>query len=260
MIGPGIHDGIPEDVYFADDALSASGAKVLLRNPARFQWERANPPAPKDAFDVGHAAHSLILGVGQPFKPVDASDWRTKAAQAERDTIRAEGAIPLLRKDFDAVHGMAAAIDQHKLARSVLTNGKPEQTVVWLDEPTGVRLRARVDWLRPNAVADLKTARDGNPSGFDRDAANYGYHVSAAHYVAGVEARTGERLPFVLVVVEKDAPHFVSVHQFDDDFLDIGARQMRRATDLFAECTATGVWPGYSETDINLLSPPRWLT
>lgn len=254
----GIHDGVPEDTYFADEALSASGAKTLLRNPARFQWERANPPAPKDAFDIGHAAHSLILGVGQPMKPVDAADWRTKAAQAERDEIRAEGAIPLLRKDFDAVHAMAAAVDRHKLARGILTNGQPEQTVVWQDEATGVMLRGRIDWLRPNAVADLKTARDGNPTGFDRDAANYGYHISAAHYVAGVEAITGERLPFLLVVVEKEPPHFVSVHQFDDSFLDIGAQQMRRAIDLFAECTATGVWPAYGD-DINLLTPPRWL-
>ena len=255
---PGIHDGVPEATYFGDPALSASGAKTLLRNPARFQWEQANPPAPKDAFDVGHAAHSPVLGVGQPMKPVDASDWRTKAAQAERDEIRAEGAIPLLRKDFEAVLAMAAAIDRHKLARSVLTSGKPEQTLVWDDEPTGTRLRARLDWLRPNAVVDLKTARDGNPAGFDRDAANYGYHISAAHYVAGVEALTGERLPFLLVVVEKEPPHFVSVHQFDDSFLDIGAQQMRRAIDLFAECTATGEWPAYGE-DINLLTPPRWL-
>lgn len=254
----GIHDGVPEDMYFADPALSASGAKTLLRNPARFQWERANPPAPKDAFDLGHAAHSLILGVGQPFEAFDFPDWRSSDARAARAESRAAGRIPLLRKDFNAVQDMADAVDRHKLARGILTNGQPEQTVVWQDEATGVMLRGRIDWLRPNAVADLKTARDGNPTGFDRDAANYGYHISAAHYVDGVFRLTGERLPFLLVVVEKEPPHFVSVHQFDDSFLDIGAQQMRRAIDLFAECTATGIFPAYGE-DINLLTPPRWL-
>ncbi len=76
---PGIFEDVPEDVYHGDRSLapelgrslSASGAKVLLKCPARFNWERDNPPPPRDVFDLGTAAHTLILGTGQPFVCVD---------------------------------------------------------------------------------------------------------------------------------------------------------------------------------------------
>ena len=154
---------------------------------------------------------------------------------------------------------MHSAVERHPLAGAIFTEGKPEQSVYWIDEATGVTCRARVDWLRAAHIVDLKTAADASPSGFCRAAGNFGYHISASHYRTGIHAVTGEWLPFVLVVVEKEAPHYVSVHQFDDDFLDIGAEQMRRALELFAECESTGVWPAYGD-DINTLTPPRYLT
>ena len=35
MRAPGLYPGIPEAEYFADDALSQSGAKLILDTPAR---------------------------------------------------------------------------------------------------------------------------------------------------------------------------------------------------------------------------------
>jgi hypothetical protein len=266
VTSPGIYDEIPEDIYHRDTALapelgrslSASGAKVLLRNPARFAYEREHPAPPRDVFDLGSAAHSVILGDGPEIVAVEHTTWQTKAAKDEREQCRTTGRIPLLRKDFDAVGRMADAVKSHPLAGAILTDGKPEQSVYWIDEPTGVTCRARVDWLRAGHIVDLKTAADGSPDGFGKAAGNFAYHLSAAHYRAGIHAVTGEWLPFVLVVVEKDAPHFVSVHQFDDEFLDIGAARMRQAIELFAECESSGVWPAYGD-DINTLTPPRWL-
>jgi hypothetical protein len=267
ITAPGIYPDIDEATYHADTnlapelgrSLSASGAKVLLRNPARFNWERTNPAPPKDVFDLGSAAHTLILGVGADVKALDFDNWQTKAAREARDEARANGLIPLLEKDWRIVVAMEDAVRAHPLASAILTDGQPEQSVYWIDEHTGVTCRARVDWLRAGHIVDLKTAADASPSGFGRAAGNFGYHLSAAHYRAGIHAITGEWLPFVLVVVEKEAPYSVSVHQFDDDFLDIGAARMRDALELFAECESAGEWPAYGN-DINTLTPPRYLT
>src|SRR3954471_5458063 len=99
---PGVYPDIPELAYHADcvseGSLSCSGAKKLLPPscPALFKWERENPPPPKRQFDFGHAAHKLVLGVGPELVGVDAPDWRTNAAKAQRDEARARGAVPLL--------------------------------------------------------------------------------------------------------------------------------------------------------------------
>ena len=266
ITGPGIYPDIDEAVYHADTdlapelgrSLSASGAKTLLRNPARFDWERAHPAPPRDVFDLGTAAHTLILGAGAGVKSLDFDSWQTKAAREAREQARADGMIPLLEKDFRAVARMEAAVRAHPLAAPILTDGEPEQSVYWIDEPTGVTCRARVDWLRTGHIVDLKTAADASPDGFARAAGSFGYHLSAAHYRAGIHAVTGEWLPFVLVVVEKEAPYSVSVHQFDDDFLDLGAARMRTALEIFADCESSGIWPAYGD-DIHTLTPPRYL-
>ncbi len=73
---PGVYD-IPEGAYFADPALSCSGAKLLLPPscPALFRY-RQDHPEHKDVFDFGSAAHKMVLGAGPPIALVDAPDWR----------------------------------------------------------------------------------------------------------------------------------------------------------------------------------------
>lgn len=48
---------------------SQSALKLLIApsTPREFQHRLVTPQEPKRAFDVGHAAHSLVLGVGAEF-------------------------------------------------------------------------------------------------------------------------------------------------------------------------------------------------
>ena len=259
---------IPEDVYHSGPELSASGAKVLLRNAARYHYERTHPRPSTDAMDLGSVAHHLILHRGGRLLIVDAYDWRKKADQDARDKGRAEGVVVVHRGEFRQAVRMARAVLRHPLASAILTDGRPEVSVYWHEEvahedgsSSVVPCRARVDWLRENAIVDVKTtAREASPDGFAKVSADFGYHLSAAHYVTALERATGKRLPFLLIAVEKDAPHFVSVHQFDDSFLDVGAARMADAYALFARCEASDEWPAPVPDDqINTLTPPRWL-
>ena len=65
--------GVPEREYHADPAFSQSQAKVLLDSPAKYRWQRDNPPAPRDHFDFGHAVHAKVLGIGLDFWRIDAA-------------------------------------------------------------------------------------------------------------------------------------------------------------------------------------------
>lgn len=136
---------LDEAKYHADrDSLSVSGAKLLLRSPALFR-HRLDHPEHKDVFDLGSAAHKLVLGVGPDLAVIDADSWRTKAAQEERDAARAAGAIPLLKADHERVVAMADRLAEHKTAMTLLSEGEPEVSAYALDERTGVLRRGRFD-------------------------------------------------------------------------------------------------------------------
>lgn len=263
---PGLYADIPEADYHADvvlapelgHSLSVSGAKKLIppSTPAHFDYERKNPPQ-KDAWDIGTVAHRLILGAGWPIWVVDAYDWRLKKHQDAKKAKRAEGLTVINRADLLAAARMARAVSRHPLASAILSEGKAEQSFYWIDPETGVTCRGRVDLLRDNAIVDVKTCADASPAGFARAAAQFRYDMQAANYSEGIEAVTGERLPFVFVCVEKEAPHLVACYQLDDFALERGSRDCAEARRIFAECESSGAWPAYS-TDIETLSLPGW--
>ena len=101
---------LPEEDYFTNPRLSQSQAKTLLANPARYKYELTAPREERATFDVGHAAHTLILGTGAPLAVIDVdtahgrpgeggrrvrvrsgSARRDRAEQESRDADREEG-------------------------------------------------------------------------------------------------------------------------------------------------------------------------
>jgi hypothetical protein len=273
---PGVYDLTAAD-YHADPiqgagSLSSSGARKLLPPscPARFAYDRANPPTPKAEYDLGHAAHQLVLGAGPELVVVDATDWRTNAAKTARTEAHAVGKVPLLAKDYLQVLAMGHALRDHPTASVLLhwTLGEPEQTLVWVDEETGVWCRCMLDWLpatpappRPGwrmIVPDYKTARSAAPEHLGRVVAEYGYHQQAAWNLAGIAALSlAEDPAFVFVAQEKTPPYLVTVFECDPEALAVAARRNRRALEIFRDCSEAGVWPGYS-SDVEQISLPPW--
>ena len=109
----GIYPDISDLIYHQDrGSLSSSGARKLLPPscPAIFRHAQDNPPESSTAFDIGKAAHTMILGAGQEIGPVPFDDWRSKAAQQARESARADGWIPLLQADYQSVCVMSRAL------------------------------------------------------------------------------------------------------------------------------------------------------
>lgn len=268
---PGVYD-LPLDVYLGDPvpagSLSSTGARRLLPPscPARFRYLQDHPVVKAD-FDFGHAAHRLVLGDGPELVRIDAAEWRTNAVKAQVADVRAAGGVPLKPADYDQVQAMAAALRQHSIIGRLFhpDRGRPEQSLIWTDQDTGVWCRARLDWLpnpRPGhrmIVPDYKTCRTADPDSLPRVMHNYGYHQQAAFYLDGVRALGIDDAPlFVFVFQEKDPPYLVTVAQPDMPSLRIGGRLNRQARRLYRECTTSGRWPGYSD-DVELIPLPPYV-
>lgn len=270
---PGVHPDMPEDVYHADPvpggSLSSTGARKLLPPscPAKFRHWLDHGQAPKDAFDLGHAAHLKVLGTGADLVVVDAADWRTKAAKETRAAAYAAGQVPLLEADHQRVANMAAAVKRHPIAGPLLApgSGQPEVSAFWVDQATGVWRRARYDFLRHPApgrrriIVDYKTCQSADPDHIQRAVHSYGYAQQGAQYIDGAVALGLDETPvFVLVFQETEAPYLITVVQLDPVALRIGRDLNRQALEIYAECQRTGEWPGYS-SDIELIALPAWV-
>lgn len=265
---PGVYD-LPNDEYQDDPvpggSLSSTGAKRLLPPscPARFRYLQTHRET-KHEFDIGHAAHRLVLGAGEPLAVVEAADWRTKAAKEQRDAARADGRVPILAEEYARVQEMAAALREHPVAAALFhpKHGKPEQSLFWVDDESGIWRRARLDWL-PNPggrmiVADYKTCASAAPAAVRRAVEAYGYHQQAAWYLDGIAAlKLADDAAFLFVFQETAPPHLVTVVELDFDALLVGRAKNRQAIDVYTQCVASGRWPGYGD-DIELISLPPW--
>lgn len=264
---PGVYDGLAEDAYHRHPALSSSGARLLLppNSPALFK-HRQDHPDERAVFEIGQAAHKEVLGVGADLVLVDRDRWDTKEVKAQVAEIRATGGVPLKRAAYDEIQAMAAKLREHPMAAALLNpaHGRPELSLFWNDPRTGVGQRARVDWLHERAggrtvIVDYKTTINAHPDALSKTLHTYGYHIQGAFYADGAQTLGlgDDDTLFVLIFQEKTAPYLVSCVQLDPHALRTGRDLKAWATDIYAECTASGHWPGYGD-GIDYVSLPPW--
>ncbi|KQX27489.1 hypothetical protein ASD97_24615 [Streptomyces sp. Root63] len=267
---PVVIDGMSAEDYHADrGSISSTGLRKILAPgcPAQLRYDLDHPQPHKKEFDLGHAAHLLVLGEGPELEVIDAPDWKKVATRELRDLAYAEGKVPLLAKDHDMVQAMAAAIRQHSLAGPLFTPGAgvAEQSIFWTDPATGVRCRVRPDWLKQlpglTLCVDYKTIKSADPDTVSKAIRDHAYHQQDALYTDGIwAALQPEDVRFIFVFQSKTAPYLITVRELADQDRDIGRARNERALRIFADCQATGIWPDWTGpvTDIPTISMPTW--
>lgn len=263
-VEPGLYD-IDAELYHQDPvpggSLSSTGARKLASLcPAKFKYWSEHPEPPKKEFDLGTAAHTLLLGNGPELVVVDAEKWTTNAAKAEVAAIRAEGKTPLKPSELRQVKAMVAVVRADPEASALLEpdSGVAERSAFWEDD--GIWRRARFDFLRHDGqIVDYKTARSCRREDLEKAFNEHGYMQQQEWYIdAGValDAADPEK-PFQFVLQEKEPPYLVVVTTCDPMARAIGRHLNQVALNAYAICRESGEWPGYLPNP--MIALPSWV-
>jgi len=259
----------------AGPSISSSGLRTIWAQSAAHYFYTSpynpTPPEPEERphFSLGRAAHHLLFlgrkGFDEEFvtRPSQWRDWRTKEAQLWREAALADGKTVITDTELEHIAGMARSLAAHPLVKAGILDGYVERSLIWRDRATGVWLKSRPDNIPWSGldVADLKTTTSVATEDLRRTLGVYGYHAQGALVgMAFREVLQREMQSFSLVFVEKAPPYCVRVVTVKPDDLERGEKQIRAAAATFAECCATGRWPGPGgdQQDAEWLDIPEW--
>lgn len=249
-----VHD-LPDEAYHSLPGLSSTGMKAILRSPLHYR-QQMDHRVEKPEFDVGHAAHAKILGVGMKVVEIPEDVLAvngaasTEEAKAFIANARENGLVPVKAAVIAEVDAMAEAVLSHEKAAVLLElPGAVEVSLFGTDPTSGVRLRGRVDKLgEVNGQVvniDLKTTPDVRRHKLARIISELHYDVQSEAYRHLLRLNGLDPTPTHLVFVEKTPPHEVRVVTLaHPDWIEVGGTLMRRAIELYAQCMATDTWPG----------------
>lgn len=266
----GYHKNMPMAKYHQDPcvvpSLSASIANILLRESPRKAWfshPRLNPSfAEKEdsKFDIGTAAHALLLEGVNGIEVCEFDDWRKNDARQKRDAARAEGKIPLLTKHHADVVAMVEEATAF-IAKSEIAEfwGGAESEVTAISEERGVWLRSRFDRVTQNRrfIFDYKSTEDASPEAFSRQIVRMGYHIQDAFYRRQARNLGAIGPRFVFLVQSCNAPYECHLSGCDESLQEIADAEVERAIQLWRECMQKKSWPSY-ETRIHYTYPTNY--
>lgn len=262
----GIHFDINREQYDAIRRVNWSSLKVMDRSAAHFRHSQLVGQEDTDARKMGRVTH-LATFEPETFAATcvvwdggirRGKDW-------DKFKAKHEGREILTESEHAQCVAIAAAVRADAPAAKYLAGGKAEATVLWTHtvKPVGdlpgysIDCKARIDFAADvGALVDLKTTRDARPEKFRDQAWRLLYHAQAAIYQDAYFAVTGRRLPYVLVAVESEAPHLVTVRPVGSVLLERGREKYRELMDKLAVCRAENRWEGYAVGEMELDTPP----
>lgn len=258
-------EGLSFEDYCKADGINSHGLMDVLRSPAHFYERRfrKTPEKETEAKLFGTLVHKAVLEpeeflrrhVVEPvFEGLTQNgemSTRSKSALEKRAKWRKElapGAIVLPDKHVDNLTSISERILAHPTLKNLLRDGVREITLFWIDPVTGLRCKARFDFIsKLRHIVDLKTTVDARPRPFSRQIWNYNTHIQVAHYLQAAKV-TGLCNPeiFVFVALEKEAPWEIGLYTAGASIREVGDGWWRRAMRTYAECVRTSLWTGYS--------------
>jgi exodeoxyribonuclease VIII len=265
----GLHRNVPASHYHADPSVSNTMLSDMAKSPAHCYALHLDPDRPEreatPAMTLGTLTHCAVLepeAFAQRYvvKPAGMR-FSTKEGMAWRDA-QEPGLQIVGQDDMRAAQAMARAVRRVPVLDKLLGSGVAESSLFWQDHATGLRCRARPDWLhftspRSAVALDVKTIDELTPESVAKSIARYGYHRQAAHYSAGIRACDIHLEEFVFAFVSSSYPYLAVAYVLDDDSRGQGVDEVGELLGRFKECQRTGIWPAFGQ-GYQLIGLPVW--
>lgn len=265
---PGVYPDVPAALYHSWRAFSNTQAGHLVRSPAHLEAYLAADEDP-DTLALGRAIHTATLepdvwrdrtirgpsadpnaflkADGTPPANVKATKAFKEAVASARRVADELGFEYVDPDVYDNAVRVAEAVDADVYASGLL-KGSRELSIVWVDEPTGVTCKARLDGYREDLrlIADLKSARDAREAQFGRwNFGKFGYHRQAAFYLRGAAAVGLDAEAFIVIAVEHEPPFGLRCYNVSRALIEYTGAQVDAILAVYAECLARDFWPKY---------------
>lgn len=252
-LDPGAYHGVPEELYHSLPYVSSSFLKKFKDCPAD-----ALLPVEKTAcMELGSALHSYILEGPEAFdnqftfmleSDLNKNTKEYKALAAEfAEANSSKTILPAATNKVstkEVIESCHASIQNHPAAAKLLSSdGASEVTLIWDDETTGLRCKARLDFFTEGVICDLKKTQDVKK--FRNTLVTFNYDIQAAWYLTGAQACGLDAVKFAFIAIEADAPYKVATGVLSDRWIDYSRSETTRLLGLVKECKERNFFPAF---------------
>jgi exodeoxyribonuclease VIII len=242
----------------SDDKLkkiSVSRLKHYKISPKHYRYYTLNPKEATDAFLFGTQYHDILECriMNKPIKwvvfdpmgrPEPDKSMGSKLNKIYKDNFLVNNEYVISQESLGLINTMVDELlnDYHiaKLLR------KPDSVIEQMEEIDieGVKARWIADIKNDKAIIDFKTIQTKSLVNFERDIANFDYHLQAGFYVMCEELLTGLTKRFIWLVQEKTPPFDYMLFEATEAMIRIGIYEVEQLLSLHKYCINTNHWPG----------------
>jgi PDDEXK-like domain of unknown function (DUF3799) len=237
--------------------------KSLAHYRAHINGELEVSESQRSRFDLGTCMHEAILEQ-KIERYICGPEVSSKAVKEWKEFVKAnEPMIVLTPDEYRKTKGAFDKFYSHPIASALRENALIEQSMFWECRETGLLCKARPDIIGTDHngdvyLVDYKTTRDARPRSFEKSIVNYGYDLSAAHYLAGYEQVMGVRPKnFFFISQEIEAPYELMVYAARPEMLARAERRRLSLLNQIKQAYQTQEFFGY-EPRVRFIDVPYW--
>jgi hypothetical protein len=253
---------ITNEQYFADNQyINSSVLKELSKTCPKIAYEyyAGVRSLSSKALSFGTLVHLHMFELDE-FCKLPVFDGAVRRGQKWEEFRQAhQDKIIYTEKEIEEARAVSKALQYGKAKRYFEGRGESEYSAFWIDSETQVKCKAKYDRITKIddviTIVDLKTT--SNIEHFHFSFFKYLYHISAIHYLSGLETILKKPCQIIYVAVSTKEPHDIRVFKLNDESVLALTPDYIKLLKTWKECIDNNSFPDYPE--IEELNAPYYL-